>query len=105
MAVIVSPRSLLRISFFKRKENVRKYFTHFCLSLSQSQHHNNCFMCFRARYNRPNDIRRIIEELKDEEGDGIFDFMDDDVDDPVDIDFEPEQIEPDNQDSVSEVEM
>lgn len=41
-------------------------------------------MTFKVQYSCPDDSRRIIEEIEEEEEDGIFDF----VDDPDDIDYE-----------------
>jgi len=61
-------------------------------------------MCFRAQYNGPNDIRRIIEELEEEWGDGIIDFAEEIVDDQDNIYYEPEEIEIDVHDSESEEE-
>lgn len=45
-------------------------------------------MTFKVQYSCSDDSRRIIEEIEEEEEDGIFDFEEDLVDDPDDIDYE-----------------
>lgn len=61
-------------------------------------------MCFRAKYNKPADIKWIIQELEEKERYEIVDFVENLVSNPYDFDYEAEEIEIDDHDSESKEE-